>query len=123
MIRRSGKFLKQISPREELRNNNRVEVAVENLYKLDDLWAVPQLYQNLNLLLGNLLGGFQILGGVQDLALLGSSSDTEHTAEGSTCDLSFLLVLKIERKLENDIRIICSSATISSFGPVLEFYK
>ena len=30
---------------------------------------------------------------------------------------------EIERKLENYIIMICSSATISNFGPVLEFYK
>ena len=98
MIGRSRKFLKQISPREELGDNNGVEVAVENLYKLDNLRAVPQLYQNINLLLSNLQGSFQIFGGIQDLAFLGSSPDAEHTAEGSTCDLSFLLILKIERE-------------------------
>ena len=97
MIGRSRKFFKQISPREELGDNNRVEVAVENLDKLDNLRAVPQLYQNINLLLSHLQGSFQIFGGIQDLAPLGSSPDTEHAAEGPTCDLSLLLVLEIER--------------------------
>ena len=94
---------------------------MENLYKLDNLRAVPQLYQKLNLQLSSLRGSLQIFGGVEDGALLGSSTDTEDTAEGSTCDLSFLLVLEVEREIKErkkqNIRIIgsCSLATISNF--------
>ena len=57
--------------------------------------SVPQLDQNINLLLSNLQGTFEIFGGVEDLTLLGSSPDAEDTAESPTSDLSFLFVLEI----------------------------
>ena len=58
LVGRGGELLEQVSAREELRHYDRVELAVEDFYELDNLGAVPQLDQDLNLLLSYFSGYF-----------------------------------------------------------------